>query len=134
MKTLEVDREVQQTEEERKAEKRAKQWGLVLPAMDRAMQWVKDNQQHLTTFSFQLNPSEKYGVTVSLGFVSDDSERAESLRHLFAGKTVEKRSKPGDIQEHYTINDDELQMRFTWTLWVHSRKQEPETVTETMTI
>ena len=133
MNALEVDEEVQ-TEEERKTAKRAEQWAFVLPAMDRAFQWVKDNQKYLTTFSFQINPSMKYGVEVSLGFVSDDTERAENLRALFAGKTVEKRSKPGDVQEHYTINDDELQIRFTWTLWVFSRKQEPETVTETMTI
>ena len=126
--------EVEQTEEERKAAKRAEQWGLVLPAMDRAIQWVKDNQEHLQSFSFQINPSPKYGVTVSLGFVSDEAERVAHIKALFAGKAVKKRSKPGDAQEHYNIDDDDLGLRFTWTFWFFDRKPEPETIVETVTI
>lgn len=135
MTTLDVDQEVQQTEAEAKAAKRAEQWGLVLPAMDRALQWVKDHQEHLSHFRFSIDPSLKYGVTVNLGLRGSDSDHAQHLKEMFAGKQVQKTSKEGDCQDRYQIDDDNLQIRFRWEIFNFSASEpEPRMVVETITL
>lgn len=129
MDTVEID------QDECKAAKRAEQWGLVLPAMDRALDWVKSNQEHLSYFRFSIDPSQKYGVTINLGLRGNDSDHAQHLKEMFAGKQVQKTSKEGDCQERYHIDDDNLQIRFRWEIFNFATSEpEPKWVVETITL
>lgn len=100
------------TDEER-SEKRKKDFAHALSGMDRAVQWIREHQDVLNGFTLHLYPDREFGVEVNLSFI--DEERQETVRKLFAGRTVTKTVR--DEEETFKLIDYDLQIRFEWRVW-----------------
>lgn len=104
---------MEELNEAERIERRKKDFAHALDGMDRAVQWIRTHQDVLSGFTLHLYPDREFGVEINLSFI--DGDRLESVKTLFAGRSVKKSTK--DEEERYELVDRDLQIRFTWLVW-----------------
>lgn len=115
-------------------EQNERDWVMVIAAMKRAIEWVEKHRQHLQSFSLRLQPSQRTGVCVDLGFSDEEDKRAASLKALFAGKRVVKTTNSERTSTAYQLHDEELNLTFHWTVWVRSTSSRKQPIVENVVI
>jgi hypothetical protein len=118
---------VEELNEAERLERRKKDFAHALDGMDRAVQWVRTNQDVLSGFTIHLYPDREFGVELNLSFI--DGEHLEAAKKLFAGRSVKKTTR--DEEETFELVDEELQIRFRWLVWKF--RYEPKVIEESVT-
>ena len=117
---------MEELNEAERIEQRKKDFAHALDGMDRATQWVRTNQDVLSSFTIHLYPDREFGVELNLSFI--DGEHFEAAKKLFAGRTVKKTTRDGE--ETFELVDEELQIRFKWLVWKF--RYEPKEIEESI--
>lgn len=121
---------VEESDEER-IERRKKDFAHVLSGMDRAVQWIRANQDVLYVlcgFTLHLYPDRKFGAEVNLSFIDDKWQ--EAVKKLFPGRSVKKTTR--NDEETFELVDEDLQIRFKWLIWKF--RVEPKAIEESIVL
>jgi len=117
--------------EEEKAERNRNQMTEVIAGLDRAVEWIKQNQDNLVG-GFMLHPNRNTGIEIILSTIhdfDDDPKLTDHIRRLFSGRSV-SRTRRTDGEEFYNLQDDDLRLTFRWSVYrvKHASERETDTV------